>query len=388
MRILFVADGRSPTAVSWMRYFVDSGHDVHLASTFRSQPELKLASQHFVPVAFSERAGNGEGGPSSARRMVPLQWRTRLRQWAGPLTLEKAARELRKITAEVQPEIVHALRIPFEGMLAAEAAPSAALLISIWGNDFTLHAPSSPMMRSATRKSLCRTDGLLSDTVRDYKLSWEWGFDPVKPSLVVPGNGGIRSEIFHLTKDKPKSPPTVINPRGLRAYVRNDLFFKAIPLVVEQIPEARFICPAMKGEAEAEKWVRELGIGAHVELLPKLSAKEMAEAYQRSTVMVSPSEHDGTPNSLLEAMACGVYPVAGDLDSVREWIVDGENGTLVDLQDDGKLAEGIIAALKDEETRQQATQRNQQIIAERAAHENVMPKVEELYRTIIKNKKG
>ena len=293
MRILFVADGRSPIALNWMRYFVEGGHEVHLASTFRAKPQLDLASLHFVPVAFSGRAGSGSGAGSAGGQgakagRIPLGLRTRLRQWAGPYTLERGAKQLRQIATEVQPDLVHAMRIPFEGILAGQAGLSAPLLVSVWGNDFTLHAASSPGMKRATRRATCRADALHADTKRDYKLSWEWGFDPVKPSLVVPGNGGIRSEVFKPAKAEPKGPATVIMPRGLRAYVRNDLFFRAIPPVLERLPDARFLCPAMQGQPEAERWVRELGIGQSVELLPKLSPAEMAEAYRRSHVTVSP----------------------------------------------------------------------------------------------------
>lgn len=380
MRILFVADGRSPTALSWMRYFVEAGHEVHLASTFRADPDIEFAGQHFVPVAFSERASVGQGQSSATR--IPLQWRTRLRQWVGPLTLERSAKRLRELASEVQPDLVHALRIPFEGMLAAQAGLTAPLVVSVWGNDFTLHASSSPMMKSATRKATCQADGLHSDTERDYKLSWEWGFDPAKPSLVAPGNGGIRGQVFFPAK-QPSSAPVVINPRGVRSYVRNDLFFQAIPLVLEQIPEVRFLCPAMQGQTEAERYMRELGIGEKVELLPMLSAQDMAAAYRGAQVMVSPSEHDGTPNTMLEAMACGVYPVAGRLESIEEWIDSGRNGTLVELNSAEELAGAIVAALKDGALREKAAQINQQLIEEKADHKQVMRRAEDFYQEVI-----
>ena len=54
MRILFVADGRSPIALNWIRYFIAAGHAVHLASSFPCQPEPGLASFTVVPVALSE----------------------------------------------------------------------------------------------------------------------------------------------------------------------------------------------------------------------------------------------------------------------------------------------------------------------------------------------
>ena len=46
MRLLFVADGRSPTALSWMRHWVESGHETHLVSTYPCDPPPGLASFH------------------------------------------------------------------------------------------------------------------------------------------------------------------------------------------------------------------------------------------------------------------------------------------------------------------------------------------------------
>jgi glycosyltransferase involved in cell wall biosynthesis len=165
--------------------------------------------------------------------------------------------------------------------------------------------------------------------------------------------------------------------------VRNDLFFKAIPLVLAKMPETRFLCPAMQRQPEAERFVRQLGIEESVELLPMLSAQEMADNYRQAQVMVSPSEHDGTPNSMLEAMACGSFPVAGRLDSVEEWIEDGRNGSLVELQDERELAQAIIEALQNANMRAKARKINQGLITERATYGSIMPKVEDFYHEVI-----
>ena len=388
MRILYVADGRSPTAINWMRYFVESGHEVHLASSFASKPDLDLASLTIVPVAFSGAASAKPGDQSGARRLLPTSARTRLRQWLGPFTLRRAAKALRAVAEEVQPDLVHAMRIPFEGMLAAEAGLSAPVITSVWGNDFTLHAPSSPLMGRATRRTVWRTSALHSDTQRDLELAQQWGFDPEKPSIVLPGNGGIRADIFYplpeaTTPSQVKARVQVINPRGMRAYVRNDTFFRAIPLVLRKRPEVRFLCPSMEGEPEAEKWVRDLKLESYVQLMPRLGPRAMADAYHSSQVMVSPSAHDGTPNTLLEAMACGVFPVLGDIASVREWIRDGENGLLADIGSPQALADAIIQALKDAELRAQAAKINTELIAERAEYGSVMTKAEAFYQQIL-----
>ncbi len=159
------------------------------------------------------------------------------------------------------------MRIPYEGMIAAMANPAAPLLVSVWGNDFTLHAPATAQMGRLTRRTLQRATALHADCRRDIRLAHEWGFPQDRPYTVLPGGGGIQLDQFSPA-EVPPAQPVVINPRGFRAYVRNDAFFQAIPLVLAEFPDARFLCPTMAGESQAQAWVAELGIGGRVDLLP------------------------------------------------------------------------------------------------------------------------
>jgi glycosyltransferase involved in cell wall biosynthesis len=175
----------------------------------------------------------------------------------------------------------------------------------------------------------------------------------------------------------------VINPRGFRAYVCNEAFFQAIPLVLKELPTARFICPAMAGEAQAQRWIEALGIGEAVELLPQQTRLQMAGLFRRSQVAVSPSTHDGTPNTLLEAMACGCTPVVGDIESLREWIISGENGLLVDPRDPVALAEAMLHVLRDPALRQRAREHNTRLVSEKAEYRWVMREAEEFYLRLV-----
>ena len=379
MRLLFVADGRSPTTLNWLRHWVERGDEVYLASTFPCQGDPALKGFELVPVAFSAAARLNPGGEKSGLRDSRLMGlRTWIQHWLGPLTVQSSAKKLRAIIAEVKPDLVHAMRIPYEGMLAACAGGPIPLLVSVWGNDFTLHAPSSPWMGKLTTRTLITADGLHCDCQRDIRLGGAWGFAEDKPSLVVPGNGGIRVDQFFPPSIKSETP-LVINPRGFRSYVRNDSFFRAIPLVLEKLPETNFLCTSMAGNIQAMEWVERLGIGKSVKLLaPRLHAR-MAELFQAAQVVVSPSVHDGTPNSLLEGMACGCFPVAGRLESIEEWIHDGENGYLVEAASPRALADAILAALEDGELRLSAQKQNARLIAERAEYGRCMAKAEAFY---------
>ncbi len=147
--------------------------------------------------------------------------------------------------------------------------------------------------------------------------SWrrQWGFARDKTQRpFFRARGGIQTDLFHPgPADRqlverlriPVDAPVVLNPRGIRGYVRNDTFFQAIPLVLRRKPNVIFLGLAMHGSPVAEKWVERLHLGHAVRLLPPVSRSEVADLFRLADVAVSPSEHDGTPNTLLEAMACG-----------------------------------------------------------------------------------
>jgi glycosyltransferase involved in cell wall biosynthesis len=139
----------------------------------------------------------------------------------------------------------------------------------------------------------------------------------------------------------------------------------------------------MAGEPRATQWVRELGIQAAVELLPAVPHAEMAQLFQRAQVVASISTHDGSPNSLLEGMASGCLPVAGDLEPIREWIRPGKNGLLVDPTDAASVAGGLLEALENKSLRQEAAGANQKIILERAEYARCMAAAEQFYQRII-----
>lgn len=395
MRILYVADGRSPITLNWLQYFIERGDQVFLASTFACNPDLKLGGLDIVPVAFSgiksasalTPKAPGQEEPSQPRRgfwsASTLGLRTVMRHWLGPVTISRAADRLREVIQRVQPELIHAMRIPYEGMLAADAfTGNVPLLVSVWGNDFTLHASSTPGMRHYTEWTMKVADALHADCQRDIRLAKKWGFQTGKPTLVAPGNGGIRADVF-FPPSVPVQPPVVLNPRGFRAYIRNDTFFRAIPLVLKERPDAHFVCAAMAGEGQALAWIAELGIEKSVELLPARPHSQMAELFRQAQVVVSPSTHDGTPNSLLESMACGCFPVAGDLDSIREWITPGKNGLLVDAGNPAALAEAILRGLNEPALRKQAADENAAIIAERAEYGHNMARVVQFYERLL-----
>lgn len=408
MRVCFVTDFRSPIARSWISYFVLQGHEVHVISSYPCPPDsVAVTSLHVVPIAFSSFAQLARStlteGAEARRSAFPLLtslrdgWAAKaaigVRHWLGPLDVYCHVTRTRMLIQEIKPDLVHAMRIPFEGILAALAVEGVPLLLSTWGNDLTLFAKRYPLIKWLTRKALQRADALHSDTLRDIRLATSLGFDRDKPSITLPGAGGVRLDIFYPGSqnnellhqlDIPPRAPVVVYPRRLRpGSVCAEQFFAAIPMVLEREPRAVFVCPGLRGCSEPEDWIRKFGIREAVRLLPEIGSSQMADLFRLAHVTVSPSIHDGTPNTLVEAMACGCFPVAGDIESIREWITDGVNGLLCDPTDPESLAQAIVRALSDAELRCRAAEYNLKLIAERAEYGKGMAQAEAFYHRVI-----
>ena len=82
MRLLYIADARSPITLNWIRYFIERGDEVHLVSSFPCEPPAGLAGFQTLPVAFSSAKRSSAGSASAwitrsteARRCsAPLAW--------------------------------------------------------------------------------------------------------------------------------------------------------------------------------------------------------------------------------------------------------------------------------------------------------------------------
>ena len=402
MHIMVVADGRSPITARWIEGLLALKHEVTLVSTFPCAALPGVLETHIIPVAFANFGGSqvsarnsdslvAAGGVQLAVKRARALFMAG-RYLLGPFTLLKYGNQFRSLVAGRKPDVVHALRIPFEAMLASYTPVDVPLAVSVWGNDLTLHARGSPWMGALTRRTMKRANALMADASRDIRLGYQWGFQRGKPTLVVPGAGGInlvdirrvRTENQAWLEDHlPAGLPIVINPRGFRpGSVRNDVFFQALPLVQERFSQALFLCTAMAGQPEALRWVQRLNLRHHVRLLPYLPQSQLWDLFLHSDVSVSLSSHDGTPNSLLEAMACGCFPLAGDIESTREWITPGINGLLIEPTKPQALAEALILALENPAMRTRAAELNLEIIRRRAETSLVRAQLEVFYQRV------
>ncbi|NPV51878.1 MAG: glycosyltransferase family 4 protein [Candidatus Methanofastidiosum sp.] len=136
----------------------------------------------------------------------------------------------------------------------------------------------------------------------------------------------------------------IIRDKGVIEYI------KAAKIVKERYPIVRIQIvgyfdtnPSAIKEEEIQDYIRN-GI---IEYLG--STDDVRPFLERCSVFVLPSYHEGTPKSVLEAMAMGRAIITTDAPGCRETVINGVNGFLVPVKNAGALAEKMIWMIEHKE---------------------------------------
>lgn len=113
-----------------------------------------------------------------------------------------------------------------------------------------------------------------------------------------------------------------------------------------------------------ERQIKENGMNAFVEFVGMQPPEEIQTWMSRSDCLVLPSLSEGTPNVVLEAMACGIPVVASDLPGIREVVRDGATGLLTKPKDPEDLAEKLLKLVRDRSLSEEMGKRGRGAIVE------------------------
>ncbi len=109
----------------------------------------------------------------------------------------------------------------------------------------------------------------------------------------------------------------------------------------------------------------------------------MLDYLQVTDIFVFPSDREGMPNSLLEAMACRIPVVATRIGGTTDVIRDGVNGLLVNPGDAGELARSIMTILEDSCLAAGMAEKALRTIREGYSIDTTASKYIELYKKIL-----
>jgi len=133
-------------------------------------------------------------------------------------------------------------------------------------------------------------------------------------------------------------------------------FLQAAHEIIKVDPRVRFVLVGdgiLRANLEFE--CQQLGISKAVTFLGW--RKDLRRIYADLDVVVLSSLNEGTPLSIIEAMAAGKGVVATDVGGVSDVVTSGETGLLVPPKDSKVLANAVLRLLRDEKLRRSLEER-------------------------------
>ncbi|WP_161788451.1 glycosyltransferase family 4 protein [Desulfonatronum thiodismutans] len=167
-----------------------------------------------------------------------------------------------------------------------------------------------------------------------------------------------------------------------KAHKAFDVLLKAWVLVIKRLPSAR-LC--MAGGGDATPWremAGELGCAHAVHFAGYI--KDLSQHYQKASVFVLPSRHEGMSNALLEAQAWGVPAVVSDIPGNRAVVNNGETGFVAPVGDHIRLAETILFLLENSSKRQEMRHNARERIMKNFSMAIIAQKYVDMYKSMAK----
>lgn len=326
MRVVVIG-GYAPSLINFrgplLKRLVDLGHDVHA-----------LAPPHTPDVAPQLEAMGVQYA------MLPLS-----RRGLNPFADLGSLLHLKQVLFRIKPDLVlsYTFKPVIYGSMAARMAwvghqKRVYALITGLGYAFTedkglkrriLFNVAKGMYRSGLRSC----DGVIFQNPDDEAFFQKLGVIPDHAETTVVGGSGVDLEHF-AQAPLPGKPVFLCLSRLVRSK-GVALFAEAAARLKARYPEAvfRLAGPMEEGgdaitPAEIAEWKQQGGL----EVLDPVD--DVRPLIGGASVYVLPSHYrEGTPRSILEAMAMGRGIVTTDAPGCRETVVEGENGFLVPPRD-------------------------------------------------------
>lgn len=378
LRIAVLGNFESVHTRSWLRWFVERGHEVHAISFYLPVAELHGVRLHVLNAGFAPSV-------SSPQRSASSPGRAGMR---GLLRLAHAMRYrtagLRGLLDEIRPDVFHAHFLVEHGFYGSLAG-FHPYVVTAWGSDVLVEPQRDRLTRLIARWTLGRADLVTSNNGYMAERIAALGCKRSKVEVVTLGADRYFLErpdaSVNVRPPEPGRGPVVLSTRAHEPLYNIGDIIEAYAALLRRQPEARLVV-ANGGSMTGRLQARALQVGGRSEFVGFLEREAFRDALTDAEVFVSVPSSDGTSVALLQAMAAGSFPIVSDLETQRELVEEGVNGFRVPLQDPDVLAERIAQALDDADLRRAAAERNRQIVEERGLNETQMARMESLYRRL------
>jgi len=281
----------------------------------------------------------------------------------------------RRVVRKIRPAVVLACHIIDKYGFIAALANARPLVLLPGGTDVQISARKSKLRRFFIQFAVRRSEIILADAEIIKKevldLVPEYPGEKIKVTLLP----GVDLDNFNPSVPKAEivkelgweGKKILIMTRSLIDIVYGvEYFLEALVQVTRDFPDVRVIfCGDGPYRQAHMEFLKRHNIDGYAYFAGHVENGTLAAFLNAADIYVSSSLSDGTPLSLLEAMACALPVVVTDVPAVMEWIKDGDNGYVVPRRDPDALAKKIVELLRDDMLRGQMAQKNFRIAVER-----------------------
>jgi glycosyltransferase involved in cell wall biosynthesis len=127
------------------------------------------------------------------------------------------------------------------------------------------------------------------------------------------------------------------------------------------------------------------GLEDFIQMPGNILGEEKKKILAASDIFLLPSESEGCPIAMLEAMGAGLAVIARPVGAIPDIIESGKNGYLIDSHDVRPFYEALVRLLEDTELLGNIQTQNRQKARENYDVEAVTKKIENLYMSLIQN---
>jgi len=248
------------------------------------------------------------------------------------LTVNKTEAVFETIIKEVQPDIVHCFEMKLAGLpiLSVMQQNKILFIYSSWGSDMFFFKEHS-LQKNQVQLFLERVDYLITDCLRDFKIATESGFKN-KFIGVFPGNGGITFVKEFIKDSKGRN---VILIKGYESFgCKASKIIEALQLVPKELLQ-NFEIVLYSTDEVIIKRIQENSFfnSLKLKIYPRttfVSNEDLLKIMGKTCIHISNNISDGMPNTLLESMGMGAFPIQSNPgNATAEVIRNGINGYLI-----------------------------------------------------------
>jgi len=300
--------------------------------------------------------------------------------------LEVTANEaLEKIILEINPDVVHSFEMQscsYPIWKTMCKFPKIKWLYSCWGNDLFYYMNFKDH-NSRIKKVLKRVNYLHTDCKRDFGLAQELNFKGDYLG-VIPGGTGYKIKELESFK-LPVSERKIILVKGYEHRLGRGLnIIKALHSLGSDIKDYEIV--VFGAHQIVIDYIKVNQLDFRIYDRHELSHDKLTKLMGESLIYIGNSISDGMPNTLLEAIVMGTFPIQSNPGGATEEIIkNNENGFLIQNPESvTEIKENILKAISDLSLIENAAVQNQKIAFERLDYLDNKLKVIEMYKTILK----